>query len=193
MSCSHTCPAAVLSVCCFVLLTCPPTAQQRSSPSTFAVWPFDTLISVAPNCLVMLLHAGSVNYPFDEMLIQLPHLVKRLKGAGSPQPQAVSGTASTPVTRHNGEVSRSAQSTQAPENAIGAAAHSDEGQQLSGGQAAHASTLNEHASIVVLCRRGNDSQLVVQSLREHGFHAAVDLTGGLAAWAQHASTDFPMY
>eukprot|EP00891_Asterochloris_glomerata_P009431 jgi/Astpho2/9431/e_gw1.00145.64.1_t len=74
-----------------------------------------------------------------------------------------------------------------------AAAPSDEVPQLYSGQAAQASTLNEQTSIVVLCRRGNDSQLVVQSLREHGLHTAVDLTGGLAAWAQHAGTDFPRY
>ena len=141
----------------------------------------------------MLLHAGSVNYPFDEMLIHLPHLVKRLKGTGSPQPHAVSGTVSDPGTQLPATASAAAPSVQAPEIAIGAAAPLDEVQPLCEGQAAHASALNEQASVVVLCRRGNDSQLVVQSLREHGLQAAVDLTGGLAAWAQHAGTDFPTY
>ena len=122
----------------------------------------------------MLLHAGSVNYPFDEMLLQLPHLVKHLKGTGSHQPQAVSGTVPDPGTQHNAAASASARSVQALENATSAAAPSDEVPQLYSGQAAQASTLNEQTSIVVLCRRGNDSQLVVQSLREHGLHTAVD-------------------
>ena len=176
-----------------MLLTCKATAQQGAAPEPLLSSPwgagketFFTLVSAAPNCLVMLLHAGSVNYPFDEMLIQLPHLVKQLKGTQS-------GTVPSPDTRHNAAASPSAPSVQAPVHATDAAAPSDEVQQLSGGQAAHANALDEQASIIVLCRRGNDSQLVVQSLREHGLHAAVDLTGGLAAWAQHAGTNFPRY
>lgn len=47
--------------------------------------------------------------------------------------------------------------------------------------------------IVVVCRRGNDSQHIVQSLREHGIQSAVDLTGGLSAWSQQADKSFPDY
>ncbi len=47
--------------------------------------------------------------------------------------------------------------------------------------------------VVVVCRRGNDSQHIVQSLREHGIKAAVDLIGGLSAWSHQADPSFPHY
>lgn len=47
--------------------------------------------------------------------------------------------------------------------------------------------------VCVVCRRGNDSQHVVQMLKEHGLITAVDLLGGLEAWSRHANVDFPEY
>ena len=47
--------------------------------------------------------------------------------------------------------------------------------------------------VCVMCRRGNDSQHVVQMLRQNGFISAVDLVGGLEAWSRHANVDFPEY
>lgn len=47
--------------------------------------------------------------------------------------------------------------------------------------------------VVVVCRRGNDSQHTVQSLRECGIKSAFDLIGGLSAWSQHADPSFPDY
>lgn len=45
--------------------------------------------------------------------------------------------------------------------------------------------------VVVVCRRGNDSQHVVQALRAQGVTAAVDLAGGLSAWSHdHAFPDY---
>ena len=51
--------------------------------------------------------------------------------------------------------------------------------------------------VVVVCRRGNDSQLVVQQLlaelAEHPIcESLADLVGGLTAWARHDPT-FPVY
>ena len=47
--------------------------------------------------------------------------------------------------------------------------------------------------VCVVCRRGNDSQYVVQMLKQSGLRTAVDLTGGLEAWSQHADVVFPEF
>lgn len=49
--------------------------------------------------------------------------------------------------------------------------------------------------IIVLCRRGNDSQLAVLKLRELLKEVPIikDVTGGLRAWASHVDKDFPVY
>jgi len=46
--------------------------------------------------------------------------------------------------------------------------------------------------IFVLCRRGNHSQLAVRRLREAGFGGAVDLVGGLGAWAAAVDGGMPV-
>ena len=50
----------------------------------------------------------------------------------------------------------------------------------------------QHA-VCVVCRRGNDSQHAVRLLREHGVVDAVDVIGGLEAWAHQADVQFPVY
>lgn len=51
----------------------------------------------------------------------------------------------------------------------------------------------EGSALVVLCRRGNDSQRAVQLLREKGFANAKDIIGGLQAWGRDVDPDFPVY
>jgi adenylyltransferase and sulfurtransferase len=51
----------------------------------------------------------------------------------------------------------------------------------------------EGSALVVLCRRGNDSQRAVQLLREKGFTSAKDIIGGLQAWGRDVDPDFPVY
>jgi adenylyltransferase/sulfurtransferase len=46
--------------------------------------------------------------------------------------------------------------------------------------------------VVVMCRRGNHSQLAVQRLREAGVAHAVDVVGGYEAWAQTVDTAMPL-
>ena len=48
------------------------------------------------------------------------------------------------------------------------------------------------AEVIVVCRRGNDSQQIVHSLRGAGVASAVDLIGGLSAWSR-LDTSFPDY
>ncbi|CAN6471957.1 unnamed protein product [Victoria cruziana] len=48
-------------------------------------------------------------------------------------------------------------------------------------------------SLYVICRRGNDSQIAVESLRSMGFTAAKDIIGGLESWAQDIDPNFPIY
>ena len=45
----------------------------------------------------------------------------------------------------------------------------------------------------VVCRRGNDSQLVVDLLRRQGIGNSIDLIGGLQAWAAQQDPSFPLY
>ncbi|XP_073108780.1 adenylyltransferase and sulfurtransferase MOCS3-1 isoform X2 [Elaeis guineensis] len=51
----------------------------------------------------------------------------------------------------------------------------------------------KHASLYVVCRRGNDSQRAVQYLNGNGFPLAKDLIGGLESWAQDVDRTFPIY
>ena len=50
----------------------------------------------------------------------------------------------------------------------------------------------ERVQAYVVCRRGNSSQRAVVALREAGF-LAVDLVGGLEAWAREVDPSFPIY
>ena len=52
---------------------------------------------------------------------------------------------------------------------------------------------SETAPLYVVCRRGNDSQRVVRLLHEGGIRSAVDLIGGLEAWAADSDGSFPVY
>lgn len=47
--------------------------------------------------------------------------------------------------------------------------------------------------VYVVCRRGNDSQHVVQMLRQTGIERARDLVGGLEAWSREENVVFPEY
>lgn len=48
------------------------------------------------------------------------------------------------------------------------------------------------APLVVYCRRGNDSQLAVSLLQDHGFLSARSLRGGLQAWGTEVDKSFPV-
>jgi adenylyltransferase/sulfurtransferase len=48
------------------------------------------------------------------------------------------------------------------------------------------------AQVYVVCRLGNDSQLAVKILEEHGIRAK-DIVGGLHEWSLRIDTDFPIY
>ncbi|CAL5405498.1 unnamed protein product [Camellia sinensis] len=51
----------------------------------------------------------------------------------------------------------------------------------------------EHASLYVVCRRGNDSQRAVDYLHKMGFTSAKDIIGGLESWAHDVDPNFPTY
>ena len=50
-----------------------------------------------------------------------------------------------------------------------------------------------HPAVCVVCRRGNDSQRVVDLLVANGVNDVVDLAGGLEAWARETGVNFPHY
>lgn len=49
------------------------------------------------------------------------------------------------------------------------------------------------APLYVVCRRGNDSQRAVARLRQLGIVHAVDMVGGMEAWAREVDPSFPTY
>ena len=56
-------------------------------------------------------------------------------------------------------------------------------------------TLEEYREerIVVYCHHGGRSLQVVNWLRNHGFHAAQNMTGGIDFWSQEIDPDVPRY
>lgn len=122
--------------------------------------------------------AGSANYPFEEIVVHLPHLVKQCKqlthdmqsqNTSSKQPESPLQT-DHPGTSNS--LSHGATKGSTSSVKVGA---------------------SDAQNVVVVCRRGNDSQHIVQSLRQWGVQSVVDLIGGLSAWSQHADQSFPNY
>jgi adenylyltransferase and sulfurtransferase len=46
--------------------------------------------------------------------------------------------------------------------------------------------------VYAVCRRGNDSQIAVGMLKEHGI-VAKDIIGGLIQWSKQVDVTFPTY
>ncbi|DBA82552.1 TPA: Adenylyltransferase and sulfurtransferase MOCS3 [Trebouxia sp. C0005] len=125
------------------------------------------IIDVRPQREFELAHlAGSANYPFEETPVRLPHLVKQCK-------------------QHTLDVQSQNSSSKQPDTPMRAGDH--------GTSNSNSGVASDGQHVVVVCRRGNDSQHIVQSLRQQGIQSAVDLIGGLSAWAQHADQSFPNY
>lgn len=53
--------------------------------------------------------------------------------------------------------------------------------------------LDQLVPVYVICRRGNDSQLAVNLLRNAGVETALDIVGGLESWAREVDPQFPAY
>ncbi|XP_038049804.1 adenylyltransferase and sulfurtransferase MOCS3-like isoform X2 [Patiria miniata] len=63
-------------------------------------------------------------------------------------------------------------------------------------EAVNRADTGEKAQVLVICRRGNDSQIAVKLLQEKlaSFPAVIkDIKGGLAAWTNHIDPNFPRY
>jgi adenylyltransferase/sulfurtransferase len=52
---------------------------------------------------------------------------------------------------------------------------------------------SKNLPIYALCKHGNDSQLAVQLLKEHGFNNVSDVIGGLWEWSHKIDDTFPKY
>lgn len=152
------------------------------------------------SCLI----AGSVNFPFTENLSDLPQMVKLCKQRTSerqqpdeqiPEPESpASEHATNPASeRAINPASADASNTQTPASGQRTALTPASCSQ----SAMHSSTHGEveccNQEVIVICRRGNDSQHIVQSLRSSGIASAVDLIGGLSAWSQQLDPSFPDY
>ncbi|KAK9763564.1 hypothetical protein K7432_009631 [Basidiobolus ranarum] len=56
--------------------------------------------------------------------------------------------------------------------------------------------LNEYdrnAPVYIVCRRGQDSQVAVRVLQNHGWTNAKDIIGGLQSWTKDVDPTFPLY
>lgn len=47
--------------------------------------------------------------------------------------------------------------------------------------------------VVVICRRGNDSQIALRLLKSHGVEEVKDVRGGLNAWSLTVDHSLPFY
>lgn len=47
--------------------------------------------------------------------------------------------------------------------------------------------------ILVVCRRGNDSQVVANMLKQSGISQVKDVIGGLNAWSEDVDPEMPKY
>lgn len=55
-------------------------------------------------------------------------------------------------------------------------------------------SLSLQAPIYIICRSGNDSQIVTKQLKESGFHRSVkDIVGGFKAWREQVDPSWPEY
>lgn len=144
--------------------------------------------------------AGSVSFPFAENLMNVPQMVELCKERASqvhqPDEQMpkldVSGLESS-NSKPSAVEHAARHVTVASEQTIAASPSSgDESavQHSSGDGLDKAELCNN--DVIIVCRRGNDSQQIVQSLRNFGVASAVDLVGGLSAWSR-LDTSFPDY
>ncbi len=53
--------------------------------------------------------------------------------------------------------------------------------------------LNKSDEIVVICHHGARSMQVAMFLENQGFSSVINLTGGVAAWANEVDPNFPRY
>lgn len=52
---------------------------------------------------------------------------------------------------------------------------------------------SDQPAVHVVCRRGNDSQRAVAKLCAEGILGAIDVVGGMEAWARDVDTLYPLY
>ena len=123
-------------------------------------------------------YAGSVNYPFDETQHCLPEIIRAC------QAHAPTSTMNETGSKEDAEIDHAVQNS---------SLHgSTDNPRASSGVQTNPSH-SDSPDITVVCRRGNDSQHVVQLLRQQGITSAVDLVGGLAAWSRQTDPSFPEY
>lgn len=147
-------------------------------------------------CLI----AGSVSFPLSENLMNVPQMVELCKERASQVHQPDEQMPKLDVsnlepTNHKPSASEHAarHATVASEQTVAASPSSgnESAVQHSSGEGLDPAELRNN-DVIVVCRRGNDSQEIVQSLRAFGVASAVDLVGGLSAWSR-LDTSFPDY
>lgn len=125
---------------------------------------------------------GAVNFPLPSLETRLQEITTLIEVTRS----KVQSKRSKPVPKDGSRISASSeQNTEMGNTGMGGLSLDDGEGERDGGE--------EEPTVFVVCRRGNDSQLAVESLQKHGISVVVDITGGLQAWAAEIDPHFPIY
>lgn len=57
----------------------------------------------------------------------------------------------------------------------------------------HLDTLPREQPLIILCHHGMRSAMVADFLQKNGFSNALNLVGGISAWARHIDPNMPRY
>ena len=164
------------------------TAESLTGPNllychTVSIWKYLNACAWHEN-IASCLFAGSVNFPFTENLLDVPQMVKLCKQRSS-QPLQPHEHTLQPASSPSSEYATNPAPQHAADSASADAPSTADG--------VHGDVDCCSKQVIVVCRRGNDSQHIVQSLRGFGVASAVDLIGGLSAWSQQLDPSFPDY
>lgn len=133
------------------------------------------LLDVRPSLQFSLLQLpGAVNIPLEQLPARMDEVMQLYS-------QRASG----------GSVHSEGSALESGRSAAGAGELSNSG---SASPRAHSSAHDDPSlvPVVVICRRGNASQVAVQSLRQCGLVHAVDVVGGMTRWAAELDPDMPV-
>jgi adenylyltransferase/sulfurtransferase len=109
---------------------------------------------------------GAVNVPYLQFEQRLPEVLQLC-------------VVSNPAAELQPAVAAAASATVAAEGVVSSGA-------------VNSSSSSSARPVVVMCRRGNHSQLAVERLRRAGVAAAVDVVGGYEAWAAEVNQSMPV-
>lgn len=157
------------------------------------------MIDVRPEVQYKLMSLpGAVHIPFEEFDRHIQRVKAMSAGLPDPGPAAAAvpgqGTAEQPCVACSlgGPSSASASSSTNESQCKQAAEEAGPSVPSTVDAASSGGASNGGDKLYVLCRRGNNSQRIVAKLREMGISNAVDVVGGIEAWAKELEPTMPV-